>query len=52
MAAVAAKGKLGRMGFGLRWWREWRRWRRRAVSVVVLRSEKVEVMVMGRQLWW
>lgn len=51
-AAVAAKGKLGRMGFGLWWWWELRRWRRMAVLAVVLGREKVVVMVMGRQLWW
>lgn len=51
-AAVAAKGKLGRMGFGLWWWWELRRWRRMAVLAVVLGREMAVVMVMGRQLWW
>lgn len=51
-AAVAAKGKLGRMGFGLWWWWELRRRRRMAVLAVVLGREMVVVMVMGRQLWW
>lgn len=51
-AAVAAKGKLGRMGFGLWWWWELRRRRRMAVLAVVLGREMAVVMVMGRQLWW